>query len=62
VGIVGAVALALALVTAAKGRLLLAAAAVIFWPVGVVGATRFAKPGSLWIRWVGTGTKRRPGT
>lgn len=62
IGILGAVALALALVTAAKGRLLLAAVAVIFWPVGVVGATRFAKAGSIWIRWVGTGTTRRPGT
>ena len=62
VGILGAIALALALVTAAKGRLLLAAFAVLFWPVGIVGATRFAKPGSIWIRWFGTGTKRRPGT
>ena len=62
VGIVGIAALALALVTAAKGRLLLAAFAVLFWPVGIVGATRIAKPGSIWIRWFGTGTKRRPGT
>ena len=62
IGIVGAIALILALITAAKGRLLLAAVAVIFWPVGVVGATRFAKPDSVWIRWFGTGTKRRPGT
>ena len=46
VGIVGAIALALAIVTAMKGRILLAAFAVVFWPVGIVGATRFAKPGS----------------
>jgi hypothetical protein len=62
IGIAGAIALGLALATALKGRLLLAALAVIFWPVGLVGATRFARPGSLWIRWFGTGTKRRPGT
>jgi lysyl-tRNA synthetase, class II len=62
VGVAGAIALGLALVTAAKGRLLLAAFAVLLWPVGVIGATRLAKPGSLWARWFGTGTKRRPGT
>jgi len=62
VGVVGVIALALAFVTAATGSLLLAAFAVIFWPVGVVGATRLAKPESIWARWFGTGTTRRPGT
>jgi hypothetical protein len=48
------VALALAVVTFAKGRIMLGALALFVLPVGVYGALRLAKPGSPWARkWYG---------
>lgn len=50
VGALGIAALALALVNAAKERFWFALASLVLPPVGVVGAARLAKPGSLWAR------------
>jgi hypothetical protein len=34
-----------------KGKAITAAAGIIYPPIGIVGAIRLAKPGSLWARW-----------
>lgn len=46
----GVLGIALALVNALKGKFFFAAAALVLPVVGVVGAVRLAKPGSVWAR------------
>lgn len=50
VGALGAAAIVLALVNAAKQKLGVAVLGLVAWPVGAVGALRLAKPRSLWAR------------
>jgi hypothetical protein len=50
VGTVGGVAIALALVNCAKEKFGMALAGLLVPPVGLVGALRLGKPGSLWAR------------
>ncbi len=51
VGAVGVVAIAVALVNAAKEKFVMAFVALLFWPAAVVSAIRLAKPRSIWARW-----------
>lgn len=50
VGAVGLLAITLAVVAAAKGRLALASAGLLLVPAGAAGAFRLARPESLWAR------------
>jgi hypothetical protein len=50
VGLFGVTAIVVALVNAAKEKFGMALASLLIWPVGVVGAFRLGKPGSLWAR------------
>lgn len=52
VGAFGAVGIAVAVVNIAKEHYLWAAASILFWPVGLVGAMRPAAPSSPWRRLV----------
>ncbi|MDX6582254.1 MAG: hypothetical protein QOI10_1438 [Solirubrobacterales bacterium] len=48
IGSLGLVGIALALVCAGKEKFWTAVAGLLIWPIGVVGAFRLGKPGSLW--------------
>jgi len=57
VGAFGFLGIVLALVNAAKQKFGIAAAALVVWPVGAVGALRLAKPRSPWARLLYRGPK-----
>jgi lysyl-tRNA synthetase class 2 len=50
VGAAGLIGIVLALICAAKEKFWLALCSLLIWPVGAVGASRLAKPHSLWAR------------
>jgi hypothetical protein len=58
VGLFGLAAVVVALVNAAKEKFGFAAASLLFWPVGLVGALRLAKPHSLWAHFLYSDQKR----
>lgn len=57
-GAVGGVNLAVAVVNAAKDKYGMALAGALFTPIGLAGAFRLAKPGSLWARRYGDAKRR----
>ena len=59
VGSIGVTAIALALVNAAKEKFWMALASLILPPVGLVGAVRLGKPGSVWARLFYRGEAKR---
>ena len=58
VGLFGFAAVAMALVNAAKEKFGFAAVSLLFWPVGLIGALRLAKPHSVWAHFLYSDHKR----
>jgi hypothetical protein len=56
---VGFVAIAVAIVNLAKRKVGFALAGLVIMPVGLIGAVRLAKPGSLWTRFYGAEKRAR---
>jgi hypothetical protein len=59
VGAFGVLTLLVALANLAKEKFGVALIGLFVWPVGLVGAFRLAKPGSLWARFYGTHKRAR---
>jgi lysyl-tRNA synthetase class 2 len=58
VGALGLIAIAVALVNAAKEKFGMALVSIIVWPLGLIGAARLARPHSLWAHFFYSDEKR----